>query len=152
MLFARHRGGHVSFAAFVRGEGAGHDPRDGKLTADDNRAIRICEPDVDLPAGDGPVARGFTVDTTSGTRELIVVRAAGELKVYENRCPHTGVALNWLPDQFLDVQGELLQCATHGALFDPRDGRCLRGPCVGQSLHVVAAHVEDGVLYLEVQG
>ncbi|MEE8263379.1 MAG: Rieske (2Fe-2S) protein, partial [Gammaproteobacteria bacterium] len=40
----------------------------------------------------------------------------------------------WVPDQFLDETGNLLQCATHGALFRIEDGFCVAGPCTGASL------------------
>lgn len=63
-----------------------------------------------------------------------VVKVRGQLHAYVNSCPHTGVPLNWLPDQFLDYSGELIQCALHGAQFRPGDGYCVWGPCQGQSL------------------
>jgi nitrite reductase/ring-hydroxylating ferredoxin subunit len=32
------------------------------------------------------------------------------------------------------VDGHHLQCATHGALFDPLSGVCISGPCAGDAL------------------
>ena len=75
---------------------------------------------------------------------LFVVRKDGILAAYRNCCPHTGAPLEWLPDQFLDLDNSFIQCAIHGALFRPEDGYCLRGPCVGQSLEPLALEVVDG--------
>jgi nitrite reductase/ring-hydroxylating ferredoxin subunit len=84
-----------------------------------------------------------------GELNVFAVKFDGQLHVYRNSCPHLGVELNWLEDQFFDLDGELLQCATHGALFDPATGGCLAGPCRGQFLERVASHVEAGHLYLD---
>ena len=84
---------------------------------------------------DDPGTRGFEVDVGSAEPlHLFVVRKGEVLACYRNRCPHTGVPLEWLPDQFFDPDNSFIQCATHGALFRPEDGYCLRGPCAGQSL------------------
>ncbi|MFC3943481.1 Rieske (2Fe-2S) protein [Pseudomonas gingeri NCPPB 3146 = LMG 5327] len=75
-------------------------------------------------------SRGFEVDG----RSLLAVRREGRVYLYQNRCPHRGIALEWQPDQFLDASASLIQCATHGALFLIESGECVAGPCVGQSL------------------
>ncbi len=67
---------------------------------------------------------------------------------YLNRCPHTGVNLDWLPNQFLDSNNEFIQCATHGALFRIEDGRCLQGPCVGDQLQIINNEVIGANIYL----
>jgi naringenin degradation protein FdeD len=67
---------------------------------------------------------------------------------YLNRCPHTGVNLDWLPNQFLDSTNEFIQCSTHGALFSIADGECLRGPCVGDQLQIIENKVSEGNIYL----
>lgn len=79
---------------------------------------------------------------------LIVVRQGAQVHVYENRCPHRGIPLEWVPDQFLDNSGRLIQCASHGALFLPESGECIAGPCVGQSLCAFACEVREGGIYL----
>ena len=45
---------------------------------------------------------------------------------------------------FLDVTGTLIQCASHGALFLIQSGRCVAGPCAGQSLKKILSEVVDG--------
>ncbi len=85
-------------------------------------------------------AKGYEV----GEHSVVVVRRGAVVHAYLNRCPHLGVELNWMPDQFLDRSGRLLQCATHGALFEPDTGYCIAGPCRGKSLPRVACAVQGG--------
>ncbi|SDD23125.1 Rieske (2Fe-2S) protein [Kordiimonas lacus] len=79
--------------------------------------------------------------------QLLVQRHGGEIYVYENRCPHAGTPLNLFNDRFLDISGKRLICRTHGALFDPQSGLCVRGPCKGDHLRPVAFEVRDGGIY-----
>ena len=103
----------------------------------------LCPVD-DIPE---PGSRGFDLAVgTDRPLRLFVVRKAGVLAAYRNRCPHTGAPLEWLPDQFLDLDNSFIQCAIHGALFRLEDGYCLRGPCVGQALQGLDLAVEDGHL------
>lgn len=63
-----------------------------------------------------------------------VIKFEDRLHAYENRCPHLGIELDWVPGQFFDDEQALLVCSTHGARFKPDTGQCVSGPCVGQSL------------------
>lgn len=63
-----------------------------------------------------------------------VVKFQDSLYAYENRCPHLGVELDWAPGEFFDNEQMFLVCSTHGAHFKPDTGKCVSGPCVGQSL------------------
>lgn len=69
-----------------------------------------------------------------GVIEIVVIRRGGVLYMYENRCPHQGTPLETFPDKFLNEDGSLLICSTHGARFRVEDGLCVSGPCKGQSL------------------
>ncbi|MEX2525194.1 MAG: Rieske 2Fe-2S domain-containing protein [Gammaproteobacteria bacterium] len=89
-------------------------------------------------------ARGFTVETPAGTRQLLLARRNKRVFAYINRCPHTGV---WVADRFLDRSGTHLQCATHGALFRVHDGFCIHGPCAGKSLQPVTIDEQNGELF-----
>lgn len=103
----------------------------------------------DVPAGG---ARGFAIDTAGQRQRLIVVRIAGSVRVYRNRCPHLGTPLDWVPDHFLDREGTHLVCSTHGARFRADDGFCVSGPCAGDALVVLPARVEDGRIVVELPG
>lgn len=93
-------------------------------------------------------ARGFTIETPAGPRQLLLARRNNRIYAYINRCPHTGVNLDWVPDRFLDRSGTYLQCATHGALFRIQDGFCVHGPCAGQSLRPVTIEEQGGKLFV----
>ena len=91
----------------------------------------------------------FTIERPGeDPRDIFLVHQQGQVYGYENRCPHTGVNLNWLPDQFLDIDAEFIQCSVHGALFRIDDGYCVRGPCAGQSLQPVMLAIRNGQVYL----
>ena len=103
--------------------------------------IRLCA-SADLAEGQ---SKGFSL----GELKLLAVRKDATVHVYENRCPHRGVGLEWVADQFLDSSGSLIQCATHGALFLIDSGECVAGPCAGQALRNVAAIERDGSIWLQ---
>ena len=83
-----------------------------------------------------------------GDHGYFLVRRGDRVYAYRNNCPHTGAPLEWQNNRFLDLTGQLIQCAMHGALFDIETGMCLRGPCVGSSLTPVAIRVESGQVFL----
>lgn len=98
---------------------------------------------IELPDIPENGCRGLSVEVKGEKIDIILVRKNNELYCYRNRCPHMGINLDWMPDQFLDVSETLLQCATHGALFNIDDGYCIAGPCAGQSLQRVKFHMEN---------
>ena len=104
--------------------------------------LRLCAPD-EVAEGQ---SRGFEI----AGEKLFVVRRNGKLHAYRNRCPHRGIALEWLPDQFLDSSASLIQCATHGALFLIESGECVAGPCAGQSLQALFTREDTQGIWVEL--
>ena len=105
---------------------------------------RLCRLD-DL---EDPGSRGFPVLIAGQMSDILVVRREAHVYGYLNTCPHTGGPLDWVPDQFLDLTREYIQCATHGALFRRADGMCVYGPCAGDRLMPVPTAVEAGEVIL----
>lgn len=94
---------------------------------------------------DDPGGKGFEVE---GRQPVFVIRKDGALHGYMNVCPHQGTPLDWKPDTFLTVDKDMIQCATHWALFRIEDGHCLKGPCIGRSLTPVEIELRDGEVVL----
>ena len=78
-----------------------------------------------------------------GGVSLFAVRHRLQIYLYRNSCPHLGIPLEWVEDRFLSEEGELIQCASHGALFTISDGHCVAGPCAGQALQPLHCEVHD---------
>lgn len=126
------------------------------MTRHDTKPIELSE----LPAGpdkgthlididDLPDHGGKELIYTEGKlRTSILIQKTGDkIGVFLNQCPHAGTPLNMFDDRFLDISGKHLICRTHGALFNPLSGVCVRGPCEGQTLRPVAYKIEGTNIY-----
>lgn len=91
-------------------------------------------------------SKGF--DLEDGT-SIFVVRKHDKLYIYKNHCPHLGINLEWMPDQFLDNDNCLIQCSMHGALFLIDNGHCISGPCQGEDLTGIPFTLENGFIILQ---
>ncbi|WIO74685.1 Rieske (2Fe-2S) protein [Porticoccaceae bacterium LTM1] len=80
---------------------------------------------------------------------LFAVRSGDQIHVYRNSCPHTGMPLNWQPDQFFDLDRKYIQCAIHAAIFQPDTGLCVAGPCSGEYLDSVESEVRNGMVFID---
>lgn len=100
----------------------------------------------DLTDG-GPGVR-FNVASFPGEQTAFVIRHAGRVYAYLNRCAHVPIELDWQPSEFFDDSKLYLICATHGALYSPDSGRCLSGPCNGKGLTPLNVEEREGVVYL----
>lgn len=105
----------------------------------------ICDSDALVDAGEGV---RFTVERHGETVPAFVVRHAGQVHAYLNRCAHVPVELDWLPGEFFDDSKVYLICAVHGALYAPDTGRCLGGRCQGVGLKPVPVSEQDGQVFL----
>lgn len=111
----------------------------------DSRMIDICGSDALADGGDGVrfAVRVGGIDATG-----FAVRYHGRVFAYLNRCAHVAMELDWVPGRFFDSAGELLVCATHGALYDAASGRCIGGPCGGRGgLRALQVTERDGRVY-----
>ena len=88
-----------------------------------------------LSGGDWPL-KGF------------VVKVAGGVRAYINRCPHRALSLNLMPDRFLSADNSVIVCCMHGAIFEKSTGLCIAGPCAGRELAAVAVEVVTDLVML----
>lgn len=98
----------------------------------------------------GDILEGASKEVSLSDRRttLCVVRKDAAIYAYVNACPHTGAPLNWSGDQFLTRDGDMIQCAIHGALFRITDGVCIWGPCLHQRLQAVPTVIADNQVTL----
>ena len=91
---------------------------------------------------------GWEMERHETVFKYLLVYKDNSVFSYLNCCPHTGVNLDWVPDQFLDTENIYIQCSTHGALFKVENGECIHGPCLGDHLKKADNIIENGKIYL----
>jgi nitrite reductase/ring-hydroxylating ferredoxin subunit len=93
-----------------------------------------------------PGAKGFLFRAADKLFAGFVVRKGEEVFGFVDRCPHAGLPLAGFGDRFLTRAGEAILCANHGALFRPKDGLCVAGPCAGARLQPWPVRVLEGAV------
>jgi nitrite reductase/ring-hydroxylating ferredoxin subunit len=81
-----------------------------------------------------PGAKGFYFREGDKLFLGFLVRRAGLVTGFIDRCPHAGFPLAPIQDRYLTREGDLILCGSHGALFRTHDGFCIAGPCAGRKL------------------
>ena len=71
----------------------------------------------------------FEVEYFGGNTPAFVVRYAGNVHGYLNRCGHVPMELDWREGEVFDLEKRDLICSTHGATYAADSGKCLGGPC-----------------------
>ena len=94
-------------------------------------------------------ARSVVLGKGVNALDIVIVEADGARHAYINCCPHQFIPLETFPDYFFDEKRELLVCSGHGARFEPDTGRCVEGPCQGESLDRLNIVEKDGAVYLD---
>jgi nitrite reductase/ring-hydroxylating ferredoxin subunit len=102
-------------------------------------------------AGEPPAQPGSTANPQAFARTALVGRVAGEWRAYANVCRHRALPLDLGQRTAMSDDGRFLLCGQHGALYDPAEGICVAGPCVGLALFAIPVRQEDAAsLLLEV--
>ena len=104
---------------------------------------KLCE----LSDLDETHAYGADVDGVSYV--IVLSPDDAQPRAYQNSCPHLGIQLEMMPNQFLDPTQEYIVCSNHGAVFQIEDGLCIAGPCTSHKLQPAAIKVTDGSVYLD---
>jgi nitrite reductase/ring-hydroxylating ferredoxin subunit len=98
------------------------------------------------------MSKKFTMRRGGRDLEALLVNYGGTHFAYVNRCPHTGITLDWVNNQFFSSDNRYIMCATHGAVFEPPTGECIWGPCAGLSLQSMPIVIDDGQIYARLPG
>ncbi|MEO9273984.1 Rieske 2Fe-2S domain-containing protein [Marinomonas sp. 5E14-1] len=91
---------------------------------------------------------GRALNIKVAENDFLITKHQGRIIAYENLCPHQNRQLNWSSEEVLDEDGDYLKCHHHGALFSPKDGACITGPCQGSQLKKATIGIEQGECYL----
>lgn len=102
--------------------------------------IFLCKLDA-IPEG---ASKGFLLEGY----KLFAVKQQGNFYIYRNSCPHLGIPLEWVDDQFLDTSNSMIQCANHGALFVIESGECVSGPCAGRKLQTLEFMTDNHAIFV----
>jgi nitrite reductase/ring-hydroxylating ferredoxin subunit len=76
----------------------------------------------------------FVLSVQGREVEAFLVNHDGTLYAYVNRCRHVPMTMDWIDNQFMTEDRRYIQCATHGACYEPATGECVSGPPFGQFL------------------
>jgi nitrite reductase/ring-hydroxylating ferredoxin subunit len=79
-----------------------------------------------------------------GTREVVICRTDEGVFALDDICTHAEARMSEGR-----LRGTRLVCPLHGAVFDVRDGRVLKGPAV-RSLGTHAVRIRDGAIEVAV--
>lgn len=94
---------------------------------------------------DSSAAVSFDVAYIGHPCRAFAIRYQGQVHAYLNRCSHVPMEMDYQPNQFFDMSGHWLMCATHGATYHPQTGQCRMGPCRGGLIKIDISEVGDVV-------
>ena len=95
---------------------------------------------------DSSLAVPFEVRYFGKNHAAFAVRYQGRVYAYLNRCSHVPMEMDYQPNQFFDMSGHWLMCATHGATYAPQTGQCRLGPCRGGLVKIEVSEA-DGLVH-----
>jgi nitrite reductase/ring-hydroxylating ferredoxin subunit len=104
----------------------------------------LCESSA-LRECDGSVT--FEVMEGDRAAPAFAVRFDNQAQAFLNRCAHIPSEMDWQPGEFWDQDKRFIICSVHGALYEPSDGQCVSGPCVGERLIPIRVQERDGQVY-----
>lgn len=84
----------------------------------------------------------FRLAVEGREEECFVVNYKGELYAWVNRCLHVPMTMDWVENRFFTEDQRYLQCATHGAWYEPDTGECVVGPPCGKYLIRIPLEIE----------
>ncbi len=87
--------------------------------------------------------QGFTIEKSDRKFHGVVIKKGNHYFAYENRCCHLPVTLDLLDNDFLNEEGDAIQCHMHGAVYEMETGHCIAGPCLDAFLNKLQV-IEEG--------
>ena len=106
----------------------------------------ICESSA---LADSGLGIRFEVEYFGEPAPAFAIRYKGRVHAYLNRCAHVAMELDWQAGVFFDAAGRDLVCATHGAVYEARTGRCIEGPCIRGKLLKLRIEERNGMVFFQ---
>jgi nitrite reductase/ring-hydroxylating ferredoxin subunit len=110
-------------------------------------------PKIKIP-GAAELADGATIKfpftRNNRSAEGFVARFQGKLVAYENLCRHLPMHLDYDSGRIFTREGDYFMCQTHGAMYEPLTGKCVRGPCQGEKLKAIHIEIVGGEVWADV--
>lgn len=78
----------------------------------------------------------------------IVINYDGAYYAYINLCPHAHIPLDAVSKNIFNADGSYLICRKHWALFEPKTGTCVSGPCPIVPLSKLEIIIQDSTIYV----
>ena len=88
-----------------------------------------------------------TIQSGEKSISIVITIVQGKVFAYENKCPHTWLALTTASNDINSGCKQYIQCSSHFAQFRKDNGYCVYGPCKGQSLIKLNTGIENGNIY-----
>lgn len=76
---------------------------------------------------------------------VIIYMEKKNIYMWLNNCPHANLNLDLIEGKVQSYGGKLL-CANHGAKFDPKSGKCVKGPCKNKNLEKFPFYIKKKYL------
>ncbi len=90
----------------------------------------------------------FPIKQGKWESEGFLIWFEGKPYAYKNECQHLHVTLDMDDNDFFAIDGTLLCCKTHGALYQADTGYCVGGPCAGETLKKLKIEMKGDAIYL----
>jgi nitrite reductase/ring-hydroxylating ferredoxin subunit len=108
------------------------------------RPLPLCASDELQERG---LAHSFDVLQYRQPERAFVLRYDGEVHAYLNRCAHVPTEMDWQEGEFLDRDKRYIMCSIHGAVYEPKTGRCVTGMCGRMGLTKIRVEEREGQVY-----
>ncbi len=93
----------------------------------------------------------YSLQTDNGLFSVMLRFDNGVYHGFENSCPHQGRRMDYAAGEFLISETGTIVCPAHGAEFNPNNGLCVNGPCLGESLKPVQVKVNEKDIFAIIE-
>ena len=93
----------------------------------------------------------YSLQTNNGFLSVMMQYSNNQYVAFENFCPHQGRRMDYAAGKFLISDTGTIVCPAHGAEFNPSNGLCINGPCLGESLKPVTIKVNEENIFAIIE-